>query len=332
MEGQLGKKLKKRAVFEGKELDLCRVFNAVKRYGGYDKVCEGKKWGEVARLVRPNGKISECAKHVLCQLYREHLYKYEEYQSKKCKRERDQSGSGEKKGSQKRKKSGSGSERVKDEVIEEADQICEQCKSGLHGEVMLLCDRCDKGWHLYCLTPPLESVPAGNWYCLECVNSDKDSFGFVPGKKCSLEVFRRMNDRARRKWLGQTCTTRMQIEKRFWEIVEGRGGEVEVMYGSDLDTSVYGSGFPRNGDPIPSSLDPNVWREYCSSPWNLNNLPKLPGSMLRAVHDNIAGVMVPWLYVGMLFSSFCWHVEDHCFYSINYMHWYVYSITDPSIF
>ncbi|ONK64081.1 uncharacterized protein A4U43_C07F21890 [Asparagus officinalis] len=322
LENQLGKKLKKKAVFEGKDLDLCRAFNAVKRYGGYDKVCEGKKWGEVARLVRPNGKISECAKHVLCQLYREHLYEYEEYQSKKCKREREQSGYNEKKGSKKRKKSDLGVvERVKEEVKEEFDQICEQCKSGLHGEVMLLCDRCDKGWHLHCLTPPLKSVPPGNWYCLECVNSDKDSFGFVPGKDCSLEIFRRKNDRVKRKWLGQTCTTRAQIEKRFWEIVEGKGGEVEVMYGSDLDTSVYGSGFPRVDDPVPASVDSDVWREYCSSPWNLNNLPKLSGSMLRAVHDNIAGVMVPWLYIGMLFSSFCWHVEDHFFYSINYMHW-----------
>ena len=97
--------------------------------------------------------------------------------------------------------------------------------------------------------------------------------------------------------------------------------------GSDLYTSIYGSGFPRNGDPVPSSINPEMWREYCSSPWNLNDLPELPGSMLRAVHDNIAGVIVPWLYIGMLFSSFCWHVEDHCFYSIDYLHWYVFSIT-----
>lgn len=33
-----------------------------------------------------------------------------------------------------------------------------------------------------------------------------------------------------------------------------------------------------------------------------------------------AGVMVPWLYVGSCMSAFCWHVEDHSFYSVNYLH------------
>ncbi|XP_052209867.1 lysine-specific demethylase JMJ17 isoform X2 [Diospyros lotus] len=186
---------------------------------------------------------------------------------------------------------------------------------------MLLCDRCNKGWHIHCLSPPLKQVPPGNWYCLECLNSDKDSFGFVPGKKFSLESFRRLADRAKRKWFGSAPASRVQLEKKFWEIVEGSTGEVEVMYGSDLDTSVYGSGFPRINDQKPVSIDVEKWNEYCGSPWNLNNLPKLRGSMLQAVHHNIAGVMVPWLYIGMLFSSFCWHFEDHCFYSMNYLHW-----------
>lgn len=46
--------------------------------------------------------------------------------------------------------------------------------------------------------------------------------------------------------------------------------------------------------------------KYASSGWNLNNLPRLPGSVLCFEGCDISGVLVPWLYVGMCFSSFCW--------------------------
>lgn len=48
----------------------------------------------------------------------------------------------------------------------------------------------------------------------------------------------------------------------------------------------------------------------------------LQGSVLRYVigDELITGVMVPWLYVGSCMSAFCWHIEDHALYSINYLH------------
>lgn len=43
------------------------------------------------------------------------------------------------------------------------------CVSAEDGPNVLLCDGCDKGFHLYCLDPPLGKVPAGEWMCAACL-------------------------------------------------------------------------------------------------------------------------------------------------------------------
>ncbi|XP_071716889.1 histone-lysine N-methyltransferase ATXR6-like [Rutidosis leptorrhynchoides] len=48
------------------------------------------------------------------------------------------------------------------------DTRCEKCGSGQFGSELLLCDRCDRGFHLFCLTPILASVPIGSWFCPSC--------------------------------------------------------------------------------------------------------------------------------------------------------------------
>ncbi|KAI9126499.1 hypothetical protein K1719_002095 [Acacia pycnantha] len=107
-----------------------------------------------------------------------------------------------------------------------------------------------------------------------------------------------------------------EIEGEYWRIIEQPTDEVEVYYGADLETGSLGSGFPKADSLTKSDLD-----EYALSGWNLNNFPRLPGSVLCFEGSDISGVLVPWLYVGMCFSSFCWHVEDHHLYSLNYLHW-----------
>jgi histone demethylase JARID1 len=37
--------------------------------------------------------------------------------------------------------------------------------------------------------------------------------------------------------------------------------------------------------------------------------------------NDINGINLPWLYIGMRFSTFCWHYEDLMLNSINYAHW-----------
>ncbi|KAJ8497639.1 hypothetical protein OPV22_008191 [Ensete ventricosum] len=108
------------------------------------------------------------------------------------------------------------------------------------------------------------------------------------------------------------------IEGEYWRIVERPTEEIEVLYGADLDTGVFGSGFPEASFSLQNS---EIDDQHINSGWNLNNLARLPGSMLCFESGEIPGVLVPWMYIGMCFSSFCWHVEDHHLYSLNYLHW-----------
>ncbi len=37
---------------------------------------------------------------------------------------------------------------------------------------LMFCDGCDRGWHLYCLSPPLAKPPKGQWQCPTCEAGD----------------------------------------------------------------------------------------------------------------------------------------------------------------
>lgn len=80
-----------------------------------------------------------------------------------------------------------------------------------------------------------------------------------------------------------------------------------VKYGNDVE----GSGF---AIPAKQADDP-----LASSDWNLCKLPQLEDSTLRSL-GKVPGVTEPMLYIGQLFATFAWHVEDHYLYSINYHH------------
>jgi hypothetical protein len=93
------------------------------------------------------------------------------------------------------------------------------------------------------------------------------------------------------------------------------------LYGADVETGVFGSGFPK---AIPGT-QPGEADPYVTSGWNLNNFARLPGSVLSYEGGDISGVLVPWLYLGMCFSSFCWvsgaHIESAIAFSLQHSSW-----------
>lgn len=103
------------------------------------------------------------------------------------------------------------------------------------------------------------------------------------------------------------------IEEEYWRLTSSDSQEVEVEYGADLRSAAHGSAAP--------VIETYPFHEASMDGWNLNNLPILPGSLLKYIRSDISGMTVPWIYVGMLFSTFCWHNEDHWTYSVNYQYW-----------
>lgn len=265
-------------------------------------------------------------------------------------------------------------------------EICQACLRGDCSDRMLLCDGCNSGQHLFCLDKPLDEVPSGDWYCQECVDDASDpekgkasaKFGFDMGAEISMADYKERADEWKRNYFAlgpdvnpDAAITDQELESEYWRLLSIPVHEqrLEVQYGSDVDTGVNGSGFPRmdlfersrrcankrwinlttkekseyvrqlseffshglreglstaagGKNPAldaPRSLEELLSR-YAEDDWNLNNMPKLPGSVLQYLDEDIKGVMVPWLYAGMCFSTFCWHVEDHNFYSTSYVH------------
>jgi hypothetical protein len=133
---------------------------------------------------------------------------------------------------------------------------------------------------------------------------DKVTF-FMSGRNYTFRDYEKMANKVfARRYLSSGCLPTTYLEKEFWsEISCGKMESVE--YACDVDGSAFSS----------SQSD-----QLGKSKWNLKRLSRLSKSILRLLETSIPGVTEPMLYIGMLFSMFAWHVEDHYLYSINYHH------------
>uniref|UniRef100_A0A6Q2XWJ9 [histone H3]-trimethyl-L-lysine(4) demethylase n=1 Tax=Esox lucius TaxID=8010 RepID=A0A6Q2XWJ9_ESOLU len=203
--------------------------------------------------------------------------------------------------------------------------MCLMCGRGDEEDRLLLCDGCDDSYHTFCLIPPLQDVPKGEWRCPKCVAEEcskpREAFGFEQAvREYTLQSFGEMADHFKSDYFNMPVhmVPTELVEKEFWRLVSSIEEDVIVEYGADISSKDVGSGFPvRDGKRRLLGDE----EEYANSGWNLNNMPVLEQSVLTHINVDISGMKVPWLYVGMCFSSFCWHIEDHWSYSINFLHW-----------
>uniref|UniRef100_I1P7M7 JmjC domain-containing protein n=1 Tax=Oryza glaberrima TaxID=4538 RepID=I1P7M7_ORYGL len=119
--------------------------------------------------------------------------------------------------------------------------------------------------------------------------------------------------------------TALAVESLFWKASADR--PIYIEYAND----VPGSGFAapvqlqrkkkqkRETAPMDEWEKSSGWR-LSNSPWNLQAIARAPGSLTRFMPDDVPGVTSPMVYIGMLFSWFAWHVEDHDLHSLNFLH------------
>ncbi|KAF5952645.1 hypothetical protein HYC85_010589 [Camellia sinensis] len=160
-----------------------------------------------------------------------------------------------------------------------------------------------------------------------------EGFEFKPGEEFSLETFKKYADDFKRHDFcmeGRVTVSddNSSVFENHWEpsveniegeyrpIVENPTEEIEVLLGLNLESKVLGSGFTVVSD----SAETFKYPEYEESGWNLNNISKLPGSLLVFESSKTSSISLPRLFVGMCFSSLLWKVEEHHLYSLCYMH------------
>jgi histone demethylase JARID1 len=145
---------------------------------------------------------------------------------------------------------------------------------------MLLCDGCDcgpffsftildvylfslsTGFHMFCLDPPLDTIPKEQWFCYTCLSGTGGDYGFDEGDEHSLSSFQARDAEFRRVWfeshqpvrepdaleiddptsnrIGNVTVSEYDLETEFWRLVNTQDETVEVEYGADVHSTTHG--------------------------------------------------------------------------------------------
>ncbi|XP_020897473.1 histone acetyltransferase KAT6B isoform X2 [Exaiptasia diaphana] len=97
-------------------------------------------------------------------------------------------------------------------------KTCVICNDSGDPGSLLFCDACDKGYHMQCHVPPLDTMPSGKWICYNCENhpTNPASLEELNGVT-AIRVERR--DSSQQSFSGSTCsghgheTEDMEVER-----------------------------------------------------------------------------------------------------------------------
>jgi hypothetical protein len=124
------------------------------------------------------------------------------------------------------------------------NEKCEYCNRFGTQEDLVICDQCEKAFHLSCLEPPLSEPPNFEWNCVQCIKSFGNDFGFEDrSEKRTWPEFESYACEFKKKYFEErniTNPTARQVEEEYWKAVCCPYNNVKVEYGADLHTSLVG--------------------------------------------------------------------------------------------
>lgn len=111
---------------------------------------------------------------------------------------------------------------------------------------------------MFCLDPPLSSIPRGQWFCHTCLFGTGEDFGFDEGEEHNLSSFQVRDTAFRSLWFekhppagtispnewsisaGDMVIPESHIEEEFWRLVQSPNETVEIEYGADVHSTTHG--------------------------------------------------------------------------------------------
>lgn len=302
-------------------IDVYHLFHCVHLRGGFVEVCRRKLWAQVGRELGYSGKIMTSLSTSLKSSYQKILYPFDQFleTNQGPKKYRPvmplanyflPAESAVKKSANDQKFS---------PVAGSNLLLLREGRFQLVTRALAGCEEEQDHFALKCTQLPHKAGYAG----IELTPADSKN-----AASYNLRQFQQKCERFDEKYFGPRpkpvgLDGENFVEKEYWEALSHSGVAVEVEYGSNIHSAIHGS---TNAMPEQNSLR-NV-----NDQWNLNVAPLQRDGMFQYIQDASAQQLrMPWLHVGMMFSSRAWAVEDMLLWSLDYLHfgstrtWYVIS-------
>ncbi|KAJ8403039.1 hypothetical protein AAFF_G00359550 [Aldrovandia affinis] len=292
----------------GCELDLAQFFQLINDMGGMQQVTDLKKWSKLADLLRvPKSAQDRLAK--LQEAYCQYLLSYDSLSADERRRLEDEV-LAEKEGLERRKgplegHADGGHRSLTLPRYEPKNGLVNGLvhKNGFRGKLKELDARMKAGRRRLFAQERREGD-----------EEDEDDRGVLSdqhkciykGRSVSLTTFFRTARNTLNMCFNKEPSA-TEVEQEYWRIVEQKDCHVAVHCGK-VDTNTHGSGFPVG------KAEP-----FSKHGWNLTVLPNNSGSILRHL-GAVPGVTIPWLNIGMVFSTSCWSRDQNRLPYVDYLH------------